>query len=109
MLRHDVKHFCDIHIVFLLLSGTMRFKLLDKLPLVVFIDVRDLLRRQLILILALNAPERNLIRIREPNRFVVIFQKFALHAKNFDFVQLRNIVRHLVAHFKAVLELISLD
>ena len=63
MLRHYVKHLGDILIIFLLLSSPMRLKLLNKLLLVVLINIRNLLRRQLVFILALDSPEDNLVSV----------------------------------------------
>ena len=75
----------------------------------VFVDIRNLLSRQLVFILAFDAPVYDLVRIGEPDSLVVVLEELALHAKNFNIVQLRNEVSHLVALLEAVFELICLN
>ena len=88
MLRHNVKHFGDVFVSFLFLDDAVDFELLDKLLLVVFVDIRDLLSRQLVFILAFDAPVYDLVRIREPDCSVVVLEELTLHAKNFNVMQL---------------------
>ncbi len=75
----------------------------------VFIDKSDLLRGKLIFILAFNLAECYMVSKGEPNCLVVIFQELTLHAQNFDFVQLKDIVGHFVALFEAIFEFVRLD
>ena len=109
MLRHNVKHFCDVFVSFLFLGDAVDLELLDKLLLMVFIDIRNLLRRQLVFILAFDASVYDLVRIGEPDCSVVVLEELALHAKNFNVMQLRNKVSHLVALLETVFELICLN
>ena len=109
MLRHNVKHFGDVFVSFLFLDDAVDFELLDKLLLVVFVDIRNLLSRQLVLILTFDAPVYDLVRIGEPDCSVVVLEELALHAKNFNVMQLRNEVSHLVALLEAVFKLICLN
>ena len=54
----------------------------------VLVDVGDLLGRHLVFILAFDAPEDDLVRVREPNGAVVVFEELALHAEDLNLVQL---------------------
>ena len=65
----------------------MGFQLLDQLLLVVFVDECNLFAFNLIIALALYPSERYLIGIGKPNGLVSVFEKLALHFKDFDFVQ----------------------
>jgi len=76
----------------------------QQLRLVVLIDIRDLFRRQLVICLALDSPEDDLVSERKPNGLIVILQILALHSEYFDVVQLGDVVCHLVALLHAVLE-----
>ena len=109
MFGHNVKHFGDVFVSFLFLDDAVDLQLLDELLLVVFVDIRDLLSRQLVFILAFDAPVYDLVRVGEPNCSIVVFEELALHAENLNIVQLRNKVSHLGALLQAVFELVCLN
>ena len=86
----------------------MGFQLLDQLLLVVFVDECNLFAFNLIIALALYPSERYLIGIGKPNGLVSVFEKLALHFKDFDFVQFGAEKGHFHALLHAVFELIVL-
>lgn len=52
----------------------------------VFVDICNLLVLQIIIALALYSSERYLVGVGKPNGLVCIFEKLALHFKDFDFM-----------------------
>ncbi len=75
----------------------------------VFIDECNLLSGKLILMLAFNLAECNMISKGEPNCLVVIFEELTLHSQYFNFVQLSDIIGHFIALFEAIFEFIGLN
>ena len=66
----------------------MLLKLFNQLSLVVLVDVRDLLRLDLLEATTLDLSTGDVSGMTEPNGFVLVFQEFAMHSDNLNVVEL---------------------